>query len=153
MLRSGAAQLSLPVDRRESSVRELIRRKVALAIRAFRWNRRYRAGPRRERDMRLGLLCEIDDSAAAVLEARFPETIVHGDIQELDALPDGTELLAGGFPCQDLSQAGRTEGIAGARSGLIGEVFRSARSSSEFPGCSWRTCRSCCSCRKAARSR
>ena len=39
-------------------------------------------------------------------------------------LPRGTELVTAGFPCQDLSQAGRTRGIEGARSGLVDEVFR-----------------------------
>jgi DNA (cytosine-5)-methyltransferase 1 len=39
-------------------------------------------------------------------------------------LPRRTTLVAAGFPCQDLSQAGKTTGIAGARSGLVGEVFR-----------------------------
>jgi DNA (cytosine-5)-methyltransferase 1 len=33
-------------------------------------------------------------------------------------------LVAAGFPCQDLSQAGKTAGISGTRSGLVGEVFR-----------------------------
>ncbi len=42
-------------------------------------------------------------------------------------LPEGTQLLAAGFPCQDLSQAGKTAGIAGPRSGLVGEVFRLLR--------------------------
>jgi DNA (cytosine-5)-methyltransferase 1 len=32
--------------------------------------------------------------------------------------------VAAGFPCQDLSQAGKTAGITGANSGLVGEVFR-----------------------------
>ena len=32
--------------------------------------------------------------------------------------------ICAGFPCQDLSQAGRTAGLDGKRSGLIGEVFR-----------------------------
>ena len=32
--------------------------------------------------------------------------------------------MTAGFPCQDLSQAGKTRGITGARSGLVGEVFR-----------------------------
>jgi len=39
-------------------------------------------------------------------------------------LPGEVELLVAGFPCQDLSQAGLTAGIGGARSGLVGEVFR-----------------------------
>lgn len=38
--------------------------------------------------------------------------------------PRGTSLVTAGFPCQDLSQAGKTAGITGSRSGLIGEVFR-----------------------------
>ena len=124
MLRSGTAQLSLPVDRRESSVRELSGTRTELATSGLFAGiggielGLSRAGHETE------LLCEVDDSAAAVLEARFPGTTVHGDIRTLSSLPEGTELLAGGFPCQDLSQAGRAKGIAGARSGLIGEVFR-----------------------------
>ena len=34
------------------------------------------------------------------------------------------DLLTAGFPCQDLSQAGQTKGIGGARSGLVREVSR-----------------------------
>lgn len=70
------------------------------------------------------LFCENDRSATAVLEARFPGIPVHPDIRELRALPPEVDLVAGGFPCQDLSQAGRTVGITGERSGLVGEVFR-----------------------------
>ena len=70
------------------------------------------------------LLCENDPAAVAVLRTRFPDVRKHGDIRTLRALPRGTTLVAAGFPCQDLSQAGKTRGIAGARSGLVGEVFR-----------------------------
>lgn len=73
------------------------------------------------------LLCEIDPAARAVLDRRFPDTPKHDDICTLKALPRETQLVAGGFPCQDLSQAGQTRGIAGARSGLVGEVFRLLR--------------------------
>jgi len=73
------------------------------------------------------LLCEIDPTARAVLERRFPDVPRHDDICSLRALPPETELVVGGFPCQDLSQAGQTRGIAGARSGLVGEVFRLLR--------------------------
>jgi DNA (cytosine-5)-methyltransferase 1 len=70
------------------------------------------------------LLCEIDRGARAVLDARLPDVDKHDDICTLRALPARTELLVAGFPCQDLSQAGQTRGIAGARSGLVAEVFR-----------------------------
>ncbi len=73
------------------------------------------------------LLCEIDQGAQAVLSAHFPDVPVHSDVTRLRALPAGTELVAAGFPCQDLSQAGRTAGITGSRSGLVDEVFRLVR--------------------------
>lgn len=69
------------------------------------------------------LLCEIDDSARRVLKDKRPDVPLHDDVRTLDHLPD-CDLLTAGFPCQDLSQAGRTEGISGSRSGLVGEVFR-----------------------------
>jgi DNA (cytosine-5)-methyltransferase 1 len=70
------------------------------------------------------LLCEIWEPARAVLAARMPDVPCKRDVRELKSLPRETELIAGGFPCQDLSQAGRTAGISGARSGLVGEIFR-----------------------------
>jgi len=69
------------------------------------------------------ILCEILPSAQRVLEKRFPQTQLARDIRALRSLPE-VDLVAAGFPCQDLSQAGRTAGIAGSESSLIGEVFR-----------------------------
>ena len=69
------------------------------------------------------LLCEIDPTAQRVLKSRFPDTPLVGDIRRLKDLPN-VDLVAAGFPCQDLSQAGRTAGIEGKNSGLVGEVFR-----------------------------
>lgn len=73
------------------------------------------------------LFCELDDSATAVLRERFRGVPIAADVRELRALPGDVEVLTAGFPCQDLSQAGRTEGIAGERSGLVREVFRLLR--------------------------
>lgn len=70
------------------------------------------------------LLCEIEPAAVSVLEERFAGTKKQHDVRAMKAFPKGTELVAAGFPCQDLSQAGKTAGITGSRSGLIGEVFR-----------------------------
>lgn len=69
-------------------------------------------------------LCEIWEPARAVLADKIANVTIAPDVRELASLPSEIDLLAGGFPCQDLSQAGRGAGIGGARSGLVGEVFR-----------------------------
>jgi DNA (cytosine-5)-methyltransferase 1 len=68
-------------------------------------------------------LCEWDQSARIVLADRFRDVPLAGDIAELAELPD-VDVVAAGFPCQDLSQAGATAGIRGSRSGLVDHVFR-----------------------------
>lgn len=73
---------------------------------------------------RTALLCENDQGAMEVLRKRFASIPLHDDVCTLATLPKNTTLIAAGFPCQDLSQAGTTTGIKGARSGLVGEVFR-----------------------------
>ena len=67
---------------------------------------------------------EIWEPAAAVLASRFPDAPNLGDVAQIKSLPKGIELLTAGFPCQDLSQAGKTAGIKGLRSGLVEHVFR-----------------------------
>lgn len=73
------------------------------------------------------LLCEILPSAQAVLASRFQDVPIEPDITNLRSLPRSIELICAGFPCQDLSQAGRTAGISGSNSGLVSEVFRLLR--------------------------
>lgn len=75
------------------------------------------------------LVSEVLPTACAVLRSRLGGVDQHGDVRELRDLPSGTELLTAGFPCQDLSQAGTTKGLAGTRSSLVGEVFRLAERS------------------------
>lgn len=70
------------------------------------------------------LLCDVLPTARAVLQARFPAVEYHHDLTTLPDLPAAVDLLCAGFPCQDLSQAGRGAGLQGPRSGLIAEVFR-----------------------------
>ena len=70
------------------------------------------------------LLCELWAPARRVLASRFPTAPVTSDIRALPALPSEVELVAAGFPCQDLSQAGGTAGIDGDRSSLVAHVFR-----------------------------
>jgi DNA (cytosine-5)-methyltransferase 1 len=71
------------------------------------------------------MLCELDDSARAVLKSQFglARNMMRRDVRELSRLPRA-DILAAGFPCQDLSQAGRKAGIGGSQSSLVGEVFR-----------------------------
>ena len=62
--------------------------------------------------------------ASAVLARHFSDIPNEGDVTGLRALPREVDLLTAGFPCQDLSQAGKTAGIAGSRSSLVSHVFR-----------------------------
>lgn len=77
------------------------------------------------------LLCEWWDPARLVLGTRFPGVDVHPDVRELKRLPGGLDVLAAGFPCTDLSQAGRMAGITGAQSSLVSHVFEALRLASK----------------------
>jgi DNA (cytosine-5)-methyltransferase 1 len=70
------------------------------------------------------VLCEVWEPARAVLQARFPDVELVEDVRTLQSLPGNVDVVCAGFPCQDLSQAGSTVGIEGARSGLVENVFR-----------------------------
>jgi DNA (cytosine-5)-methyltransferase 1 len=67
--------------------------------------------------------CETDDFCNAVLAQHWPGVVRYGDIRELTS-PEPVDLLCGGFPCQDISVAGKGAGLGGARSGLWWEMWR-----------------------------
>ena len=81
---------------------------------------------------RCGMQCkwqvEIDDYATRILERHWPN--VH---RERDVCKCGrhnlepVDVICGGFPCQDLSYAGRGAGLDGNRSGLFFEAARLVR--------------------------
>jgi len=78
---------------------------------------------------RSGMECawqvEIDEQCGAVLEDHWAGVKRYGDITEVRGSElGGVDLVCGGFPCQDLSVAGRRAGLAGARSGLFHEFMR-----------------------------
>lgn len=86
-------------------------------------------------DLLLGHQCvcavEIDFYCQQVLSARqkdgcLPWFPVFGDVKEFDGKPwrGLVDVIAGGFPCQDLSSAGKGAGITGSRSGLWKEMAR-----------------------------
>ena len=79
---------------------------------------------------RAGMRClwqvEIDSHARSVLSRHWPEVPKYTDVR---TFPDGEQIekpviIAGGFPCQDLSLFGKRAGLAGDRSGLWGEFAR-----------------------------
>jgi DNA (cytosine-5)-methyltransferase 1 len=71
---------------------------------------------------------EIDDFCGRVLAKHWPDVPRYGDIRDLrgDEL-EAVDLVCGGFPCQDISNAGRRAGITGTRSGLWREMVRTVR--------------------------
>lgn len=69
--------------------------------------------------------CEIEPFAVGILKKRFPGVPVFSDVRELGADSiGGIDIVCGGFPCQDLSVAGKRAGLAGERSGLWYEMLR-----------------------------
>ena len=79
--------------------------------------------------MRTAAFCEIDPFCRAVLRKHWPEVPTYDDIKTLTAsrlVADGVsvDVICGGFPCQDISTAGKGAGLAGARSGLWKEYAR-----------------------------
>jgi site-specific DNA-cytosine methylase len=81
--------------------------------------------------VRVAAAVEIDVAARGVIHDRMPNTALFTDVRKVTADelraagfdPDNGVLLAG-WPCQDLSMAGRRLGLGGARSGLFWEIIR-----------------------------
>ena len=67
--------------------------------------------------------CEIDPHARRVLAQHWPGVECYPDVSTLNR-PPAVDVLCGGFPCQDVSVAGRRAGLDGERSGLWFEFHR-----------------------------
>ena len=67
--------------------------------------------------------CEWDDAPSKILERNFPGIPNYRDVSEVDwTQVEPVDILTGGFPCQDLSLAGKRAGLKeGTRSGLWSE--------------------------------
>jgi DNA (cytosine-5)-methyltransferase 1 len=79
--------------------------------------------------MRTVAFCEIDPERQETLAEKWPGVPCYSDIRTLSAdrlNADGiaVDVICGGFPCQDISVAGRGAGIEGERSGLWTEYAR-----------------------------
>lgn len=72
--------------------------------------------------------CEIDPDRRDDLARMWPGVAIYDDVRTIDPTElDTIDVITGGFPCQDISIAGRRAGIGGARSGLYGEIIRLVR--------------------------
>ena len=67
--------------------------------------------------------CEIGDFQRKILKQKFGDAKQYIDIKQLSS-PRYVDIISGGFPCQDISVAGKGKGINGERSGLWSEMFR-----------------------------
>ena len=56
--------------------------------------------------------CEIEDYQREVLKKNFPHVKQYRDITKTSGLGH-VDIISGGFPCQDISVAGKGEGITG----------------------------------------
>jgi DNA (cytosine-5)-methyltransferase 1 len=75
--------------------------------------------------MRVIWQAEIDPYASAVLKKHWPNVPNYGDVRSIRAgAIERPDVICGGFPCQDISLAGRGGGIEGERSGLWREYAR-----------------------------
>ena len=64
----------------------------------------------------------------SILRKHWPDVPIHDDICTLRPEPGSADVVCGGFPCQDISTAGKQAGIKeGTRSGLFYELIRIVR--------------------------
>lgn len=69
--------------------------------------------------------CEIEPYCRRVLRKHWPDVPIYEDVRELRGETVGNVgIITGGFPCQDVSLAGRRAGLEGSRSGLWSEFSR-----------------------------
>lgn len=80
-----------------------------------------------------GAFCEIEKYPRLVLKKNWPQVKCYEDVRKLDATKisrDGIgeiDVITAGFPCQDISVAGRGAGVDGKQSGLWLEIIRLCR--------------------------
>ena len=74
--------------------------------------------------------CEIEEFPRHILAKHWPTVRCYKDVRDVNAsrlARDGIgriDIITGGFPCQDISLAGKRAGLSGERSGLWSELYR-----------------------------
>ena len=71
---------------------------------------------------------EWDKDCQQVLAHHWPSVPLYGDVREYNGATHIADAIIGGFPCQDVSNAGKRKGIGeGTRSGLYAQIIRIAK--------------------------
>lgn len=70
---------------------------------------------------------ERDPFCQRILRKHWPDVPIHDDIRTFNPAAGSADVVVGGFPCQDVSTAGKGAGLAGSRSGLFYELLRVVR--------------------------
>lgn len=70
--------------------------------------------------------CECAPFQRKILKQRFPKSKQYADVRTITN-PEYVDIISGGFPCQDISIAGKGVGIEGERSGLWCDMWRVIR--------------------------
>ena len=71
---------------------------------------------------------EQDKFCQKILNKHWPNSQIYNDITTINTEElESEDILCAGFPCQDISQAGKQEGINGKKSGLFWEMWRIIR--------------------------
>lgn len=73
--------------------------------------------------MKTVAFCESDENCRKVLGKHWPNVPVIDDVRNL-RMEGQVDVICGGFPCQDISVAGKRKGIKGEKSGLWKEFAR-----------------------------
>ena len=72
------------------------------------------------------IFCDKDDFCQKILLEKFPDSIIEKDLSTIENYEGDAfdfELIMGGFPCQDISNAGNGKGLDGERSGLVWKML------------------------------
>lgn len=116
----------LPAVERDSSRRASYSRKMRV-LDLFSGAGGMSLGLERTGGFETAAFCEIEPFARQVLRKHWPEVPQYDDVAAADFASLGpVDLVAAGFPCQDISFAGKGAGLSGERSGLFWHVIRAA---------------------------
>lgn len=76
--------------------------------------------------MKTVAFCEVDKKCQQVLKKHWPGVPIFDDVSTLkgEDIEETVDVICGGFPCQDISLAGKGAGLEGERSGLWTEFHR-----------------------------